>query len=586
MIRQILLALLFLLSSPAATMAKSVIVDLNFDHTRLIEQKAVLESITLYQQRNSALLSERYIKRLQQKGVAEIKTALQTFSYYQPQIETMLTDTGEEQPWKVSYHITLGPSLSVRHVDITIQGDGQHDKSIAQWIKDYPLAVNAPLIHETYETAKKSLLRHLRNRGYFNYALEKHQVRVNLKDYTADIVLIVNSGPRFVFGHIDYKQTVFSTDYLQRFLPFKHGTPFESYLLQTLQQNFVNSGQFDIVEIEPKISAISGMEVPIQVRLVPKKRTRYAFGLGFGTDTGPRGLFNIDRRYVNKQGHRMGLETLASSVKALAKLNYHIPLKAPATDYLTYSASRSIEDTDISYSQTNSVALNVTHLFHRWRQSLGISYETEQFEVGADNGESELLIPSVTWQYTTDSDTKPGNIKPARTLSGKFDITLKGASTFFVSDTSFAQTLMNFKLRLRLAAPLALVGRFTVGMSTTPEFEELPASLRFFAGGDQSIRGFKFNSLGPSDENGDTIGGENLLVGSLEAQYQFAKNWDVASFIDAGNAFDDNQIKVEQGVGIGAGWRFPFGTLRLYAANAFSKDSRPWRFHLLVGAEL
>jgi len=588
MIRQIILYLLLLLG---ATFAQAgVLVDLNFDSTRLIEQKAILESISLYRQRDSTLLTERYIKRLQQKGITEIKAALQTFSYYQPEIETQLstdeTEADGQQSWKVVYNIRLGAPLRVKQVDITILGGGENDKAIRQWVNDYPLTVNAPLIHATYETAKKSLLRHLQDRGYFKYVLETHQIRVNLKDYYAEIVLKVNSGPRFVFGNIDFKQDIFAIDYLERFLPFTPGAPFESSLLQILQRNFVNSAQFDLVEIEPKISEINGTAVPIQVRLVPKKRTRYAFGLGFGTDTGPRALFNIDRRYVNKKGHRMGLETLASGVKMFAKVNYHIPLKEPASDYLTYSASRTIEDNDTSYNQTNSVALNINHLFNRWRQSLGLSYETERFEVGEDSGESELLIPSITWQYSSDPESKPRSTTPTRPLSGKFGITLKGAGTFFVSDTSFVQTLMNFKLRLRLAEPLSLVGRATIGMSTTPDFEELPASLRFFAGGDQSIRGFRFNSLGPTDKNGDTIGGENLLVGSLEVQYKFTKNWDLASFIDAGNAFDKNQIKVEQGLGLGAGWRFPFGTLRLYAANAFSKDNRPWRFHLLVGAEL
>jgi len=579
--------LLFLL--PCATLAKStVVVDLNIDRTGLIDKKAVLENISLYRLRKSTLLSEQYVKRLYQKGITEIRTALQTFSYYQPKIAGRLIADNNATTWNVIYTVQLGPSLPLRRIDISILGEGENDKSIRRWLEDYPLKVNDPLIHETYEQAKTVLLRLLRDRGYFHYVLEKHQIRVNLKDYHADITLTVNTGPRYVFGNIEYEQRGFSIDYLKRFLPFKQGDPFESSKLQTLQRNFVNSAQFDVVEIEPKINATSGsgIEIPIQIRLTLKKRTRYAFGLGFGTDTGARSLFNIDRRYVNKKGHRMGLETLASRTKVSARLNYHIPLTEPANDYLTYSASRIIEDTDSAYRQTNSVALNVTHLFRHWRQSLGVSYETERFEVGIDSGKSELLIPSITWQYAPNPIKNRLATSPARPLSGKFNITIKGASSFFVSDVSFAQTLMNIKLRLRLTAPLSLVSRAAIGISSIPEFEELPASLRFFAGGDQSIRGFQFNSLGPTDDNGETIGGENLLVGSLELQHKIAKNWDIAAFIDAGNAFDNRQLNVEQGLGLGAGWRFPFGTLRLYAANAFSTEDRPWRFHLLVGAEI
>jgi len=91
---------------------------------------------------------------------------------------------------------------------------------------------------------------------------------------------------------------------------------------------------------------------------------------------------------------------------------------------------------------------------------------------------------------------------------------------------------------------------------------ELPASQRFFTGGDRSVRGYRYASLGPADENGRVVGGKHLLTGSIEYEFPFAS------------------------AGIGLHWFLPVGTLRLDLASAFLDPDRPWRIHLSIGPDM
>ncbi|MFP5506345.1 MAG: autotransporter assembly complex protein TamA, partial [Gammaproteobacteria bacterium] len=116
-------------------------------------------------------------------------------------------------------------------------------------------------------------------------------------------------------------------------------------------------------------------------------------------------------------------------------------------------------------------------------------------------------------------------------------------------------------------------------------FRELPASLRFFAGGDQSVRGYDFQELGPRDASGQVIGGKHLVFGSLEYEHRVHGNWGVAAFVDTGNAFNSTHEGLETGAGIGLRWRSPIGMVRLDLAAAVSQDNA-LRLHFTLGPDL
>ena len=110
--------------------------------------------------------------------------------------------------------------------------------------------------------------------------------------------------------------------------------------------------------------------------------------------------------------------------------------------------------------------------------------------------------------------------------------------------------------------------------------------MRFYTGGDNSIRGYAYKSIGTEDSSGSIIGGRSLVVGSLELERIIRENWSIAAFWDGGTATDDLSLNFHQGVGIGARYRLPFGQVRLDIASAVTEDGYPVRVHFTVGGDL
>jgi translocation and assembly module TamA len=127
-----------------------------------------------------------------------------------------------------------------------------------------------------------------------------------------------------------------------------------------------------------------------------------------------------------------------------------------------------------------------------------------------------------------------------------------------------------------------------MGYTLVDDFNRLPTSLRFFAGGDSSIRGYEYESLGPKNENGDVIGGEALIVGSIELDYNFKESWSVAAFVDSGNAFSDEEIDVKTGAGFGIRWQSPIGPIRLDIGFPIDDpdENKSYRIHFTLGPDL
>ena len=559
--------------------ARAFTFNLNIPELSDTERRTVLENISLYRQRNSPLLTDAYITRLFLNGKNEIKTTLQVFGFYEAKVEGNIEKT--EQVWIINYTVDAGEPVIVKDVDLTIQGAGETDKELVKWQSKFPLQPGDRLNHLSYEQAKRNVQNILADRGFFNSKLIQHQMRLSLKEHEASIVIHVDSGPRYLFGEVSYIQKGFDSGYLKRFIPFVKGEYFSADLLTKFHKNLSISGEFRSIELVPLIDAATDYMVPVRVTLIRRKPWRFKLGGGYGTDTGIRGRVGVERRYITNTGHRADAEVFISKVIRNAYANYRIPLKKPGTDYFRITAEYKWEDTDTSFSENISASGSAVYGVKSWLRTISLTWLKERFAVGSDTNKSNLLIPGINFTFNPEKERKPILRHPR----WHFDFTLKGASTELASDVSYLQGRAYTELRYRIVRKLNVVSRVDMGASVVSEFSDLPVSQRFFAGGDNSVRGYAYKSLGPVDENGDVVGGTHLFVWSVEAQYLFKPKWDIAVFYDAGNAFNkDQQWEPEQGAGVGIGWLFAFGSARVYAANALSKHDNPWRLHVIVGA--
>ncbi len=136
-----------------------------------------------------------------------------------------------------------------------------------------------------------------------------------------------------------------------------------------------------------------------------------------------------------------------------------------------------------------------------------------------------------------------------------------------LSDTSFAQARTEGKWVRKVTADGRVILRGALGAMVVDDFDVLPPELRFFAGGDQSIRGFAYQEIGDTDANGGVIGGTYLVIGSAEYQHFFFPKWGAAVFVDAGDAFKSS-FNLNVGTGLGVVWRSPIGMVRFYVARS------------------
>jgi translocation and assembly module TamA len=154
------------------------------------------------------------------------------------------------------------------------------------------------------------------------------------------------------------------------------------------------------------------------------------------------------------------------------------------------------------------------------------------------------------------------------------------------SDTDLLQTRLQGKFVRPLGQNQRLLLRGDLGLSYVSDFDALPATLRFFAGGDQSVRGYAYNSLGPEDASGEVIGGRHLVVGSIEYERRIKEKWGAAVFYDVGNALNSLGDPLRYSVGIGARWRSPVGPVRVDLGIPITEAEDAVRLHISLGPDL
>ena len=535
--------------------------------------------LSIEQQKNHALISEGRLRRLHTKANQEIASALQPFGYYRSVIKAELKKLTNDH-WQATYIINPGPPITIGEFNFVISKEMGEDEEFQSLIKNFPLHTGDVFNHVDYENIKSDLARLASDRGYFNARFIEHRIDIDLDAYVANINLNYDGGPRYHFGEVSLQQDVLDTELIQRYIPFERGSVYTLNQLIDLQQALNDSDYFQTVEVSPGQLQPDSNEIPINVILTPRRQHRYSFGLGYGSDTGARAKFGWQIPRLNTSGHRFDTETRVSELGYSLSAQYRVPVLNPRTDQMIYSAGVVHETTDSSESTIRTIGAGLKRSRRYWRESISLNYQQEDYTVADVHGNSTLLMPSVNWNRTWGNNF-------IYTIDGlRFDIGLRGASKDLMSDTDFFQLQGGIKAISSLDQHNRLITRGNLGSIWTQEFNQLPSSVRFFAGGAQSVRGYAYQSLGPVDATGQVIGGRHLMVGSIEYEHNFNSHWGLALFYDGGNAIDNLADKLERGGGFGLRWKSPVGPVRIDLASALSQKDQPWRLHINIGPDL
>ena len=535
--------------------------------------------LSVEQQKNLPEMAETRIRLLHARAPGEIRAALQPFGYYQPHIDSTLIQ--DETHWIATYVIALGEPVRIGEMDVRIEGDAAADTEFQKRVADLPLRKGAIFNHAVYERSKRALQNLGAQRGYFDAELQRNEVQVKLETNSASVFLYYHSGRRYRFGSLAFIQDRgLNLDLLQRYVPFQPGAPYDTADLLKMQGALNDSDYFQKVDVQPRRDSIDDLAVPIDVTLVLRDRDKYTVGAGYGTDTGARGKLGWERRMVGPSGNRYSVDLSGSQINTSITAGYRIPVNNPHPDEIVLSGGWTDDHPETSDSQTRLLGVSLNKLRGEWRQGYSLNYRHERFVTGTDNGVSTLYIPEANWQRIHADN------RVVTRWGHRIQLVVRGASTNTGSDVTFFQARANAKLILPVLTDGRLLSRIDSGYTQVRDFENLPASQRFYTGGDQSVRGYNYNSLGPVDGLGKVIGGKRLLVGSIEYEHRLLEKWSAAVFYDAGNAYNDRGEKFKEGAGVGVRWKSPIGPVRLDVAWALSTEERPWRIHLVVGPDL
>ncbi len=541
----------------------------------------VMTVLDIARERGGEQLKASRVRKLHVVAPQQIKDALQPFGYYRPQVSGELVVDGDT--FTANYQIVPGPEITVADVDVRLEGAGASAAIFTDLVEKFPTRIGQVFLHQPYEAAKQQLLRTAASNGYLDARFTRRTVTVNLATYTVSVVLHLDTGSQYRFGPVQFVQTpeaVFRDDFLRGFVTIEPGQTFRRRALLDLQNRFNDSQYFSAVAVSANRQDARDLSIPVRVALTANKQHRYRFGAGFGTDTGPRASFGYARR-VNDVGHLLDTDLKLSTRSSAANMQYLIPLGDPGSERLALGSSFIDESTDSRDSRIVNTSAKRTVIRAGWLETLSLNVETEDFRVGDEDGRGTLVYPAVNWSRVDTDD----RLFPTR--GWRLGLDVLGAHESLGSDATFLQVRGAGKWIKTLSPGSRLLVRGELGVTALAVADELSGSKRFFAGGDQSVRGYEFEALGPKNALGEVAGGKYLVVGSAEYERQLRGNWGAAVFMDAGNAFNDMGESLKKSVGFGVRYRSPVGPIRVDIAHPLGdEDHGGIQLHVVIGPDL
>ncbi|KAF1071527.1 MAG: Translocation and assembly module subunit TamA [Pseudomonas citronellolis] len=522
---------------------------------------------------------EGALRRLRRTAQEQATLAVQALGYYQAKIRARVRENNGSQTLRIS--VDPGEPVRLRTVNIRIEGPAAQLPNFRVPAGE-GLKPGAVLNHGSYENAKRLIQNQASRFGFFKGSFSSQSLRVDPAANSADIELIYQSGPRYRLGKVRFDGDFpFDEGLLRRMVPFKEGAPYDSEAIADLNQALQSSNYFASVRVDAAPTQAQGEVVPVDVRLQARKPRTLGLGLGFSTDVGPRAKASWSRPWVNAEGHSLGTEMEISAPRQNIGAWYEVPLDPPLTDKLRYTTGYQNEDLVDTKSRLLTIGGEWQHKqADGWQRNVSLTWMHEEYTLGDDSGNSSFLMPGIGYSLL-EADNK---IDPGRGYRLQFEV--KGAKQGLLADADVAHVSALAKGITSFGGGQRLLGRVQVGAIATNDYSKIPPSLRFFAGGDQSVRGYDYQTLSPKNSDNDRIGGRYMVAGSVKYQYPIAEKWRLATFIDQGNSFNNLELPtIKTGVGFGIRWVSPVGPLRLDLADGLDEGGG-WRIHFSMGPEL
>lgn len=566
----IVLLLLTLMGSKAHALPEQacVIEGLPVATQHVLKQQLSLMELTTLPSSTTAL------NHLAEQGRLELLDALLALGYLHPQV---LTRTSHD-PELIRYRIVPGPPMRLARLDLQIV-----PKTPDLILSPAPLKQGQAFTHAAYTALKNQWLSEAIVQGYLDAHWAEHIVWVDPDTNMATIALTLRPETPYTLGQITHDPVALTPELLQGYLELQEGMPYRIATLTQTSSRLRSSGYFDHVAWVPHKH---DQVVDAHLQLTHKRPLKVGAGFGFGTDTGHRVGLSLHVPRLNAYGHHASLRLTHAQNERHVHAAYHWPGTPPYATRYTLRYQHHNETHHNQRSRSDLWRLEGEIPWRGWQRQISVSFHHEAYRVleGTPLIRRRLLIPSASWARVRADD-------PLHTRKGyRVAMHLRGAADALLHHSvPLLQAEWDLK-RLTTSGSNTLLTRLHVG-TTWANHEDLPLSLRFFAGGDRSVRGFGVHELGPrvftSSGEHKVVGGKHLVVGSLEWIRNAWAPWGMGLFADAGNAFN-GRAPLPVGLGAQLVRQTPLGPLKAAVARPLVAHGYPlrWRLHLSLGPEL
>ncbi|HGF5189138.1 TPA: autotransporter assembly complex family protein [Vibrio parahaemolyticus] len=518
--------------------------------------------------------SLRFQARLDQS----ITEALNALGYYHAKISYSISEGNDE----LSVNIHKGLPVKIKVMDVVISGEAKEDEEFANLIAKSPLKVGRILNQGEYDSLKSGIRNLALQRGYFNgdFKLNKLEVIPELNE--ANVRLHYDSGIRYHFGPVEITGSQIWENRVESMRPFEIGEPYLVSDVGEYNQNLSNTDWFSSVFVEPDLSKLEdGRELPIKVSLAPAAKNQIETGIGYSTDTGVRGTLKWKKPWVSARGHSFNTALSLSKPEQTITAGYKIPLDDVLREYYQLQFGlKHLDNRDTESLESNLAVERHWLTDGGWHKTVYVRHLYENFSQGLQDDGVQFVLPGATFSRTR----VRGGSMPM--WGDKQSVTVEYGDPALLSETRVLRLLGRSSWIRGIGENHRSLFRLEGGANITEEFEKLSPSLRFFAGGDNNIRGYGYESISPVDESGALTGAKYILSSTLEYQYRVYGNWWAATFYDIGDAFNDTP-EWKSGAGVGIRWASPVGPVSFdFAWGLDEKPNNEFRIHFSLGPEL
>lgn len=344
-------------------------------------------------------------------------------------------------------------------------------------------------------------------------------------------------------------------------------------------------------------------KVPVYVYVQSDKPRDAQVGFGYGTDSGIRLTGRLDYNLINRDGYQASIQTSLSKINKNISIYGSRPWKHPLDDTIKANIKYEEELIDQGFGsfslQSKSILAGLSRNIINdlgWNRTYSIRYRYDDLSSDIDAS----FYRNLPIRFAAGNDTQQALLfgyglsktEADDPINPNFGVrqyySVEGGAKSLLTDTNMviARAGVSGVYGFGEGLKHQVIGSLDGGYIWANNFFEVPYKLRFFAGGDQSIRGYDYNSLSPLEFD-YLYGGQVLAVASFEYNYEFFPGFRGAVFADVGNAYDANfTTDTKVGAGFGIRWASPVGPVRVDLAAGVSENDPPIRLHFFIGSPL